>query len=93
MRTVTAYRMGCDGKTKDPIDAESRQEGTKMLQTLAAILLVLWGLGLVTSYTMGGFIHILLVIAVVEVLIHVVQARKAVQRPWRTFRGRVVARR
>jgi len=40
------------------------------------ILLVLWGLGLVTSYTMGGFIHILLVIAIVVVLVRVIQGRK-----------------
>jgi hypothetical protein len=64
-----------------------------MLRTLSVILLVLWGLGLVTSHTMGGFIHVLLVIAIVVVLIHVIQAPKAAQRSWRTFRGRVVARR
>jgi hypothetical protein len=39
-------------------------------------LLVLWALGLVTSYTMGGFIHVLLVIAIVVVLINVIQGRK-----------------
>jgi hypothetical protein len=49
-----------------------------MLWTIAVILLVLWALGLVTSYTMGGFIHILLVIAVVVVLINVIQGRRAV---------------
>ena len=47
-----------------------------MLWTIAVILLVLWALGLVTSYTMGGFIHVLLVIAVVVVLISVIQGRK-----------------
>ncbi len=47
-----------------------------MLWTIAVILLVLWALGLVTSYTMGGFIHILLVIAIVVVLINVIQGRK-----------------
>ena len=49
-----------------------------MLWTVAVILLVLWALGLVTSYTMGGFIHVLLVIAVVVVLINVIQGRKVV---------------
>ncbi len=49
-----------------------------MLWTIAVILLVLWALGLVTSYTMGGFIHFLLVIAVVVILINVIQGRKAV---------------
>jgi Family of unknown function (DUF5670) len=47
-----------------------------MLWTIAVILLVLWALGLVTSYTMGGFIHILLVIAIVVVLIQVIQGRR-----------------
>jgi hypothetical protein len=49
-----------------------------MLWTMAVILLVLWALGLVTSYTMGGFIHVLLVIAIVVVLINVLQGRRAV---------------
>ena len=48
-----------------------------MLWTIAVILLVLWAIGLVSSYTMGGFIHVLLVIAVVVVLINVLQGRKA----------------
>jgi hypothetical protein len=47
-----------------------------MLYTIAAILVVLWLLGLVTSYTMGGFIHILLVIAIVVVLVNVISGRK-----------------
>jgi len=47
-----------------------------MLWTTAVILLVLWALGLVTSYTMGGFIHLLLVIAIVVVVINLLQGRK-----------------
>ncbi|MBK8259747.1 MAG: lmo0937 family membrane protein [Nannocystis sp.] len=47
-----------------------------MLWTIAAVLVVLWVLGLVTSYTVGGFIHILLVLAVVVVLIRVIQGRR-----------------
>ena len=47
-----------------------------MLWTVAVVLLVLWALGLVTSYTMGGFIHVLLVVAIVVVLINVIQGRK-----------------
>jgi Family of unknown function (DUF5670) len=47
-----------------------------MLWTIAVVLLILWLLGLVSSYTMGGFIHILLVIAIVVVLIRVIQGRK-----------------
>ena len=46
-----------------------------MLETLAVVLLVLWALGLVSSYTMGGFIHILLVVAVVMILIRVIRGR------------------
>ena len=48
-----------------------------MLWTIVVLLVVLWALGLVTSYTMGGFIHVLLVIAIVVVLINVIQGRKA----------------
>ncbi|HEX9850118.1 lmo0937 family membrane protein [Candidatus Deferrimicrobium sp.] len=47
-----------------------------MLWTVAVILLVLWALGLVSSYTMGGFIHVLLVVAIVVVLVRVIQGRK-----------------
>lgn len=47
-----------------------------MLETLAIILVALWLLGLVTAYTMGGLIHILLVIAVVVILIRVIQGRR-----------------
>ena len=49
-----------------------------MLYTLAIILLVLWLLGLVTSTTMGGFIHVLLVIAVVVVLVRIITGRKPI---------------
>lgn len=47
-----------------------------MLYTIAVILVVLWLLGLVTSYTLGGFIHVLLVIAVVVILIQIIQGRR-----------------
>jgi hypothetical protein len=47
------------------------------LWTIAVILIILWALGLVSSYTMGGFIHILLVIAVIVVLINIIQGRRA----------------
>ena len=47
-----------------------------MLYTIAVILLALWLLGLVTSYTMGGLIHILLVIAIIVVLVQVIQGRR-----------------
>ena len=47
-----------------------------MLYTIAVVLLVLWALGLVSSYTIGGFIHVLLVIAVVVVLLRVISGRR-----------------
>jgi len=47
-----------------------------MLWTIAVILIILWALGLVSSYTMGGFIHILLVVALVVVVISVIQGRR-----------------
>lgn len=49
-----------------------------MLYTIAVILLVLWLLGLVTSFTLGGFIHILLVVAIVMVLLRVISGRPPV---------------
>jgi len=50
-----------------------------MFGTIAIILIILWVLGLVSSYTLGGFIHILLVVAIMVILIRVIQGR----RPWR----------
>lgn len=47
-----------------------------MLWTICVILIVLWLLGMVSSYTMGGFIHILLVVAIIVVLVRVIQGRK-----------------
>ncbi len=49
-----------------------------MLLTIAVLLLILWGLGLITSYTLGGFIHLLLVIAIIMVLIRIIQGRNPV---------------
>jgi hypothetical protein len=49
-----------------------------MLWTIAVILSILWLLGLVSSYTMGGFIHVLLVIAIIVVLVRVIQGRRIV---------------
>jgi len=46
-----------------------------MLETIAIVLVLLWLLGLVTSYTMGGFVHILLVIAVIVILVRVIRGR------------------
>ena len=47
-----------------------------MLYTIAVVMIVLWILGLVTSYTMGGLIHVLLVLAVIMVLVRIIQGRR-----------------
>jgi hypothetical protein len=49
-----------------------------MLYTVAVILVILWLIGLVTSYTMGGFIHVLLVIAIIVILVNVISGRRPV---------------
>jgi hypothetical protein len=51
---------------------------TIMLETIAIILIILWVLGLVSSYTIGGFIHILLVIAIIVIVLRVIQGRSVV---------------
>ena len=52
-------------------------KGFAMLYTIAVILLILWVLGLVSSYTIGGFIHILLVVAIVMILVNLITGRRA----------------
>ena len=47
-----------------------------MLSTIATILIIMWLLGMATSYTIGGFIHILLVIAVISILVQIIQGRR-----------------
>lgn len=49
-----------------------------MLYTIAVVLIILWLLGMVSSYTMGGLIHVLLIIAIVVILLRVIQGRKVV---------------
>ena len=49
-----------------------------MLYTIAVLLILLWALGMVTSYTMGGFLHILLVLAIATVLIRIIMGRRPV---------------
>jgi hypothetical protein len=51
------------------------ERGTNMLEMIAVVLLILWVLGLVSSYTLGGFIHVLLVVAVIVILVRVIQGR------------------
>ena len=58
--------------------ALTRSEGINMLWTIIVILLILWALGMVTAYTAGGLIHILLVIAVVVLIIRLISGRRVV---------------
>jgi hypothetical protein len=59
-------------------ESKAKRKENHMLYTIAVVLIVLWLLGLVTSYTMGGFIHVLLVIAVIMILVNVIQGRRPV---------------
>jgi hypothetical protein len=61
---------------KTDVNTDRILKGKHMLYTIAVILLILWLLGMVTSYTVGGFIHVLLVIAVVVILLRVISGRK-----------------
>ena len=74
LRFLLAYRLSgsdCASSRLNPL-------GGRMLWTIFVILLVLWLLGMVSSYTLGGFIHILLVVALAIVLIRVIQGRRPV---------------
>jgi hypothetical protein len=53
-------------------------ETMDLLMTIGIVLLILWLLGLVTSYTLGGFVHILLVLAIIVILIRVIQGRRPI---------------
>jgi hypothetical protein len=59
--------------------AEDSEKEIVVLSTIIVVLLVLWLLGLVTSYTLGGFIHVLLVIAIIVVLLRVIQGRNLIR--------------
>jgi hypothetical protein len=63
---------------KEEIGTSLSKENKNMLWTIFVILLVLWLLGLVTSYTLGGLVHILLVLAVVVLVINLLQGRRVV---------------
>lgn len=58
------------------VNRRSLMEEVQMLETLAIVLIILWVLGLVSSYTLGGFIHILLVIAAIVIILRVIQGRR-----------------
>lgn len=71
-RSARIYCDVVDGQQHISLKGE-----TTMLETIAVILVILWLLGLVSSYTMGGFIHVLLVIALVVVVLRVIRGRGA----------------
>jgi hypothetical protein len=77
-RTEAGHRYGHAGPgAKDFLPRHPIQQEICMLYTIAMVLVVLWLLGLVTSVTMGGFIHVLLVVAIVVVLLRVISGRRA----------------
>jgi hypothetical protein len=80
VRILRSRRAGGTGPGVDPWTSEPENELRKvysMLYTIAVVLLILWILGLVTSYTMGGFIHILIVVAIVMVLVNLISGRRS----------------
>lgn len=73
--------MAAAGRFGDAIAGSGHEQSERriiMLWTIAVILLILWALGLVTGYTMGYFIHILLVVAIIVVLVRVIQGKRPV---------------
>jgi len=75
-RALFAIALGCAVPALEPAARQPSLELQVMLETLAIVLILLWLLGLVSSYTIGGFIHILLVIAIIVILLRVVQGRR-----------------
>jgi predicted ferric reductase len=72
-----AHAARLNGNILEPrCPARDKNQGENMLWTIAVILIVLWLLGLVTSYTLSGFIHILVVIAVIVILLKVIRGKR-----------------
>lgn len=57
-------------------ESKTTDETILMLMTLAIVLIILWAMGLITSFSLGGFIHILLVIAIIMILVRLIQGRR-----------------
>jgi hypothetical protein len=70
-----SYKFRAQGAKSDFVGGENKMD---LLWTVAVILVILWLLGLVTSYTLGGFVHLLLVLAIIVILIRVIQGRRPV---------------
>jgi hypothetical protein len=80
-RSTPARTTSASGSASKPLVGDAGKSGSrevKMLWTIFVILLVLWLLGIVSSYTLGGFIHLLLVIALVVLLIQLISGRRPV---------------
>jgi len=74
--TASAFCPDCLDASRIKCPSDQLQKETIMLYTIAVILVILWLLGLVTSYTIGGFIHVLLVIAIVVILLRIISGRR-----------------
>jgi hypothetical protein len=74
---LLAWSTGYPGRRERDRCSSEGEGRLIMLYTIAVVLIVLWLLGLVSSYTMGGFIHVLLVIAIIVVLLNIIQGRRA----------------
>jgi hypothetical protein len=72
-------QKGTDAGSDRAVSLVNLGKDIAMLSTVIIVLIVLWLLGVVTSYTMGGLIHILLVIAVIVVLLRIIQGRNPIQ--------------
>ena len=72
MQWVCCRTDDARGKFNNAIPFTQNQKGIAMLYTIAVILIILWLLGIVTSFTLGGFIHILLIIAIISILLRVI---------------------
>jgi hypothetical protein len=70
--------VGIDVNGEPAATSRAKPKGVAMLETIAVILIVLWLLGMVTSYTMSNFIHVLLVVAIVLFLVRLVSGRRVV---------------
>jgi len=79
---ITAFqvigKVGIESALKGIGFDEPGEKELTMLWTIAVILVIMWALGMVTSYTLGGFIHLLLVLAIITILIRVIQGRSPV---------------
>lgn len=75
--TILSHHL-VEGASPGPPRINLKEKEMDLLWTIAVILVILWLLGLVTSYTLGGFVHILLVLAIIVVLIRVIQGRRPV---------------